>query len=64
MDFCKEEPRNQFRNEKVYVQTKGKDGKRKVIAYDESKEWHRKQLRYILNMSIKYSEFKSDFKAF
>ena len=58
----KKNQRNQFRNRKgFYVQTKGKDGKRKVIAYDESKEWHRKQLRYILNMSIKYSEFKSDF---
>lgn len=58
----KKNQRSQFRNGRgFYVQTKGKDGKRKEIAYDESKAWHRNQLRYILNMSIKYSEFKSDF---
>lgn len=52
----------QFRNNRgFYVQGKGKDGKNKIIPYNEGKEWHRKQLRYIINMSIKYSEFKSDF---
>ena len=58
----KKNQRSQFRNRRgFYVQDKGKDGKRSIIPYDEGKEWHRNQLEYILNMSIKYSEFKSDF---
>lgn len=51
-----------FKNPKkhFYVQGTSK-GKVKTYKYNENIQWHRDALRYIINMSIKYSEFKSDF---
>jgi hypothetical protein len=36
-------------------------GKTRIYKYNENIQWHRDALRYIINMSIKYSEYKSDF---
>ena len=36
-------------------------GKKKIYKYNQNIQWHRDALRYVINMSIKHSEYKSDF---